>query len=64
MNATGGSVNLVIGVTSAYYLALAGHEVKGVTPLAALLAAVTALPLVARRRHPLAVLATVRPEDG
>jgi signal transduction histidine kinase len=40
---------------------LAGHKVKGVTPLAAVLAAVTALPLVARRRHPLAVLATVVP---
>jgi signal transduction histidine kinase len=40
---------------------VAGHKVTGVTPLAAVLAAVTALPLVARRRHPLAVLATVVP---
>jgi len=39
---------------------LAGHEVKGVTPLAALLAAVNrACRWWARRRHPLAVLATV-----
>jgi len=40
---------------------LAGHKVKELTPLAAVLAAVTAVPLVARRRHPLAVLATVVP---
>jgi signal transduction histidine kinase len=40
---------------------VAGHKVTGVTPLAAVLAGVTALPLVARRRHPLAVLATVVP---
>jgi signal transduction histidine kinase len=40
---------------------VAGHKVKELTPLDAVLAAVTALLLVARRRHPLAVLATVVP---
>jgi signal transduction histidine kinase len=40
---------------------LAGHKVKELTPLAAVLAAVTAVPLVFRRRHPLAVLAAVVP---
>lgn len=40
---------------------VASHKVKGLTPLAAGLAVVTALPLVARRRYPLGVLATVVP---
>jgi signal transduction histidine kinase len=40
---------------------LVGHNVKELTPLAAGLALVTALPLAARRRHPLGVLATVVP---
>jgi len=40
---------------------VASHKVKALTPLAAGLAVVTALPLVARRRYPLGVLATVVP---
>jgi signal transduction histidine kinase len=40
---------------------VASHEVKALTPLAAGLAVVTALPLMARRRYPLGVLATVVP---
>ncbi|HWG60102.1 MAG TPA: hypothetical protein VG253_00180, partial [Streptosporangiaceae bacterium] len=40
---------------------LLAHRVEDVTPLAAGLAALTALPLVARRRYPLAVLVTVVP---
>ncbi len=37
------------------------HKVARVTPVVVVLAAVTALPLTARRRHPLAVLAVVLP---
>jgi signal transduction histidine kinase len=40
---------------------VASHRVKGLMPLAAGLAAVTALPLAARRRYSLGVLATVVP---
>jgi signal transduction histidine kinase len=40
---------------------VASHQVKGLTPLAVGLAAVTALPLVMRRRYPLGVLVTVVP---
>ena len=37
------------------------HQVKELTPLAAALALVTAVPLVLRRRYPLGVLVTVVP---
>jgi signal transduction histidine kinase len=40
---------------------LVAHQVKELTPLAAALALVTAMPLVLRRRYPLGVLVTVVP---
>ena len=40
---------------------LVSHQVKELTPLAAALALVTAVPLVLRRRYPLGVLVTVVP---
>jgi len=40
---------------------LATHQVKELTPLAAGLALVTAVPLALRRRYPLGVLVTIVP---
>ena len=55
-------VVLAVGAFAALLIdPLAGHKIQELTPLTAVLAAVTAVPLVVRRRHPLAVLATVVP---